>query len=359
MKYWLIYPYTTPRDNNAFGWFREAFRRHGMDLEVYFWGVDGVPKSALISENGEVVPLDKRDMPNGAIIRGYNSGLSMWFEIHHKRVVNRCKAMEFSRDKVLTARMLEAAGITTPRTLTYGGRGGQGASIEQAESATLTAEYGCGAELGRSAADFLSGAFPSYGELLCDFRGRPFVMKLTFGSKGEDVYLVENEEQYITAVESCSRTCKERLALFEARGGMWTENGAWRGEVLHGCEPLFQEYIAASRGKDLRVWVIGGKVAGHLLRHSSTSFKSNFARGGNADLCDLPLEAAELAISATKCLGLDFAGVDLLFLEQCENPADCHRFTVCEVNGNAGFRTASLVGGADIPDALASALGDT
>ena len=69
-------------------------------------------------------------------------------------------------------------------------------------------------------------------------------------------------------------------------------------------------------------------------------------------------------MAAARACGLFFAGVDLLFDDDAGAIADCSAvshsedlscgaaytggFKVCEVNGNAGFRTAS----ADIPDAL-------
>lgn len=311
MRIWLLYPYTTPRTNNAFSWFQKAFANHGMDLEVYFWGEDSLLKSQLRSLDGSVMTLNRKDKPDGAVIRGYNSGLSMWFEMKGIKVVNPCLGMENCRDKITTSAILQQRGIPTPRTLCYG----EGLHSN-----------------------------PSYKELQKDFDGLPFVMKLAFGSKGEDVYLIEGEAQYLHALERWRETASERMSFFKSRGGLWTGYGCWEEEVEHGCTLLFQQYIAGSHGRDLRVWVVGNRVAGHLLRYSATGFTSNFAQGGSASPYSLPEEGAEIAIAASKALGLDFAGVDLLF----DDP-----FSVCEVNGNAGFRTSSLVGGMDIPEIIA------
>lgn len=312
MRVWLLYPYTTSRSSNAFGWFRDTFARYGMDLEIYFWGADGLRKDQLLSLDGTILTLNRKNRPDGAIIRGYNSGLSMWFEMKGIKVINPCRGMEFCRDKIATARILEEGGLPTPMTLVYG--------------------------------EGLSSA-PSFEQLRMDFGGMPFVMKLAFGSKGEDVYLIENYEQYAAALESWRSTASLRLCAFRSRGGLWSDYGCWEEEVLHGCTLLFQEYISQSRGRDLRVWVVGGKVAGHLLRFSASSFKSNFAQGGKAQKYPLSEEAASLAVDAARLTGLVFAGVDLLFSGE--------HFSVCEVNGNAGFRTSSIVGGMDIPDRIA------
>ena len=58
--------------------------------------------------------------------------------------------------------------------------------------------------------------------------------------------------------------------------------------------------------------------------------------GGHA--CAHPLDeaAAQLAVAAAQSIGLDFAGVDLLMDGE-------GGYTVCEVNGNAGFRTLYAV----------------
>jgi glutathione synthase/RimK-type ligase-like ATP-grasp enzyme len=64
---------------------------------------------------------------------------------------------------------------------------------------------------------------------------------------------------------------------------------------------------------------------------------------------ELPAAASDLAVRAAGALGLDFAGVDILY-----GGGRVPEFLVCEVNGNAGFRTASLLGEFDIPTALAS-----
>ena len=279
-KVLFLYPTTTPRSSNAFGWFSECFARLGMEVDIRFWG-----------EDGNIAGMESLPRPDAVVMRGYNSTLSRWFENQGVRVVNSTASMELCRDKIETVRALEGCGIATPRTVLYGER------------------------------------YPSWVELGRDFRDEPVIMKLSMGSKGEDVFLLEREEDYIAA----KRHCDSSPLLKE------------------GARVMFQEYVSTSRGRDLRVWVISGEVAGHTLRSNPSSFKSNFAQGGNALSMELPAAAADLAVRAAEVLGLDFAGVDILF-----GGGRFPEFLVCEVNGNAGFRTASLLGEFDIPTALAS-----
>lgn len=279
-KIWFLYPDTTPRDSNAFGWFRESFLRFGMEVEFLFW-----------DDSGEIIGDTPSILPDVVVMRGYNFPLSAKFESEGVKVVNGTRPMELCRDKIATAEVLATKGIPAPRTVVY------------------------------------REGYPEWGVLQCEFSRKPVVMKLSYGSKGEEVFLLESEGDYCEAISRCKQSAP----------------------LLPGSRPLFQEFISTSRGRDLRVWVIGDEVVGHTLRSNQNSFKSNFAQGGNALAVELPEAAAELAVRGAKALELDFAGVDILF-----GGGEFPEFLVCEVNGNAGFRTASLLGEFDIPTALAS-----
>ena len=224
--------------------------------------------------------------------------MSRWYEAQGVTVVNSTDSMILCRDKYRCSEVLAAAGVPVPGAL----------SLAEAEG---------------------GAAFP-------------FILKLNYGSKGENVFLIGNEREYMEALDACRREMDRRLEDL-SRG--ITEFGETPEEVAYGCTPVLQEFIASSRGRDIRVWVTGDEVAGHVLRYNDRSFKSNFAAGGSFRQIPLPPEAASTALAAARAAGLFFAGVDLLF--------DGHGgFKVCEINGNAGFRTAS----SDIPDALFRAL---
>ena len=295
----LIYPSTTPRGNNAFGWFREAAARHGMSVEVLFYGYS-------VAEAPEGAPEWK---PDFVLMRGYNTALSRWYEAQGVTVVNSTDSMILCRDKYRSAVVLAAAGGPVPRTFMPVGQG-----VRYPDYAEVAGRLGL--------------LDSSDGTVV------PFILKLNYGSKGENVFLIGNEREYKEALEVCRM--EEQHRLEELSRGI-TEFGETPEEVAYGCTPVLQEFIASSRGRDIRVWVTGDEVAGHVLRYNDRSFRQ----------IPLPPEAASTAIAAARAAGLFFAGVDLLF--------DGHGgFKVCEINGNAGFRTAS----ADIPDALFRALSE-
>jgi len=95
---------------------------------------------------------------------------------------------------------------------------------------------------------------------------------------------------------------------------------------------LYQQAITESMGRDVRINVVGGRVVASILRQSTGGdFRSNLTLGGTMAPYT-PTEAeAQLALRATQLLGLDFAGVDVLFGKN--GPL------LCEVNSNAHFKT--------------------
>lgn len=76
---------------------------------------------------------------------------------------------------------------------------------------------------------------------------------------------------------------------------------------------LLQEYIEESNGEDIRIIVIGDKVVASMKRTSEVGeFRSNVHRGGETKAVKLSAKEKNIALSATKYLGLGIAGVDLI-----------------------------------------------
>lgn len=91
---------------------------------------------------------------------------------------------------------------------------------------------------------------------------------------------------------------------------------------------VVQEVIGL--GKDLRCIVIGDEVLGCMVRKASDGeWRSNVALGGTVEGYPVDSEVAELAIRASKAVGAEFAGVDLLIGDG---------YYVNEVNGVPEFK---------------------
>lgn len=144
----------------------------------------------------------------------------------------------------------------------------------------------------------------------------PMIIKEGHGSFGMKVYLIETEEQFYEKVDS-----------------------------LRGIDFVFQEFIATSRGRDIRVNIVGGRIVAAMYRHSETDFRANITNGGVASPVELTTAQQELALAAAQAVGATFAGVDLLFGEN-EEPL------VCEVNAAAHIRNILNVTGVNVADAM-------
>ncbi len=94
---------------------------------------------------------------------------------------------------------------------------------------------------------------------------------------------------------------------------------------------IVQEMIRDSRGKDLRVFVVGGRVVGCMMRKAKEDdFRANYSAGGTVESFPISPMIEWIALEAAKILGLDIAGVDLLF--------DGDSFKICEVNSSPMFK---------------------
>ena len=133
--------------------------------------------------------------------------------------------------------------------------------------------------------------------------GLPLVIKEAYGSFGEQVYLANNEKEIDEIIDSIGYK-----------------------------DFLMQEYISSSKGRDLRINVVGNQAIVTMLRENRNDFRSNISNGGSGSLYEPSQKYLDLALKATQALGLDFAGVDVMFGENDEP-------IICEVNSNPQFKS--------------------
>jgi ribosomal protein S6--L-glutamate ligase len=105
---------------------------------------------------------------------------------------------------------------------------------------------------------------------------------------------------------------------------------------------LVQQFIPSENRIDIRVLVIGGKVAGAMkLEPRHDDFRTNIHQNGKAQKIDLSKDMEKLAIKSAKVCNLEIAGVDILM----EN--SCHPLVI-EVNYSPGFQGLEAATGLDI-----------
>ena len=108
-----------------------------------------------------------------------------------------------------------------------------------------------------------------------------------------------------------------------------------------------QRYVEHD-GRDIRVFVVGGRVLGAIERRALPGdWRTNVARGADAVPFELPVAWAQMAVRAAAAIGADYAGVDLL-------PSPDGRVFVLEVNGIPGWEGLQRATGLDVADALAA-----
>lgn len=149
-------------------------------------------------------------------------------------------------------------------------------------------------------------------ELIEEKLGYPCIIKESYGSLGAKVYCADNRNELISRME------KVKLKSH-----------------------LFQKMISSSRGRDVRVIVIGGKVICGMQRTSKIDFRSNIELGGVAEPIKLQESFIEISERVANILNLDYCGIDILYGENGEP-------IVCEVNSNAFFGAMESVSGVNV-----------
>lgn len=200
------------------------------------------------------------------------------------RTFNSAAAIEACDDKSLTYVKLMASGIRMPRTIL---------SPKAFEAGVDKAGFH----------DFIEAEL-----------GYPLIMKQCYGSFGREVYLINNRSE------------------LEAK------------EAEVGLSPLiYQDFIASSYGRDLRLNVVGDRVIAAMYREAKNGdFRANLTLGGAMRPHEATEEEKELALRASRALGLDFSGVDLLFGEGGE-------LLLAEVNSNTQFVNLYHATGVNMP----------
>ena len=185
----------------------------------------------------------------GASNTFYGTAVVKQFEMMDSYCVNTSDAIANSRDKLRSLQILAEAGINMPIT----GFASHTKDIE--------------------------GVIESVGST-------PLIMKLLQGTQGQGIVLAETRK----AAESVMSAFRQLDA-----------------------DIMVQEFIKESGGTDIRAFVVGDEVVASMKRIAPEGeFRSNVHRGGSMDKVQLTSEEENMAVNASRILGLSIAGVDLM-----------------------------------------------
>lgn len=264
--------------------------------EINLWLVEAAKKRKIeleIKTNTEIMAVlgsgyHQKESISFVLFWDKDVRLAKYLESLGYLVANSSDAIAACDDKSLTQILLQSKGIPMPKTvigpMTY-------------------------ANIGYTNYHFLDRVEQELGY--------PMIVKECFGSFGMQVYEAKNRTELLSIVQTI------------------------------GAKPmLFQEFIAQSAGKDVRIHVVGGQVITSMYRYSvDGDFRANITNGGLMKPYEPSEQEKALAIESTKVLGLDYAGVDLLFGENGKS-------LVCEVNSNAHFKNIYDCTGVNVADAI-------
>lgn len=243
--------------------------------------------NALLYRGAEVTGLAAAIPRIGYSITGYGMAVVNHLATMGVPVVNPATAIARSRDKLRCLQLLAEGGLAVPRTV----MATQGANVRR-----LVELVG----------------------------GLPCIIKLLRGTQGVGVMI--------------ANTTAEAETIMQTFWGL-------------GQDVCLQEFIAESKGRDVRALVVGDEVVGAMRRKARRGeFRSNLHRGGEGKAIRLEASYVKAALAAAHLVGLTVCGVDLL--EGRDGPR------VMELNSSPGFEgleraTKKDIAGAIVAHALA------
>lgn len=166
--------------------------------------------------------------------------------------------------------------------------------------------------------------FPIDLDLIESTIGFPIVVKTLLGVNGSGVFLLENKKAF-----------RDLMNLIS--------------ETNPNIQLIFQRFISKSKGRDLRLFVVDGKVIASMERRAQEGeFKANFSQGGSVVAWEPDDTAVDLAIRTADILNLQVAGIDLLY--------DENGYTICEANSFPGFKGLESCCDVNVPQEIFKAM---
>ncbi len=217
----------------------------------------------------------------GASITGYGMAVVSHLDTMGVPVVNSAAAISRSRDKLRCLQLLAQGGLGVPRTV-------------------------------------MAAAGANVPRLVDAVGGLPCIIKLLRGTQGVGVMI--------------ANTAAEAETIVQTFWGL-------------GQDVCLQEFIAESKGRDVRALVVGDEVVGAMRRKARRGeFRSNLHRGGEGSAARLDPRYAKTAVAAAKLIGLTVCGVDML--EATDGPR------VMELNSSPGLEGLERATKKDIAGAI-------
>ena len=183
-------------------------------------------------------------------------------------------------------------------------------------------------ESGIDTPDTMLAKFPVNIDLIEREIGFPVVVKTLNGALGIGVFLLESQSAFRDLMELV-------------------------GETNTNLQLIFQKFVSVSKGRDLRLLVVDGKVEAAMERRAKDGgFKANYSSGASVHEFEPDQEAIDIALRTAEAMNLQIGGIDLLFKEN-------GGYTICEANTFPGFKGLEQASGKNIPEIIFNAMRKT
>ncbi len=154
-----------------------------------------------------------------------------------------------------------------------------------------------------------SGGLPFMEYIVCDLDdnecyekarsfGYPLVAKPANGHGGSFVRLIRSESELGRFFEE--------LSVYRKDPEGFDPPGEAIGKLLF-------ERVASEPGKDLRIYVLGGRIIASVMRRGASDIRANYSLGGKAFLHQLNEKYKDIAVSVMSALSSDLIGIDLIY----------------------------------------------
>ena len=249
------------------------------NIEMYHKGVSPFCTSLEMVSSKDIMPIlenDKRYLENldFAIMLDKDICLAKILENSGVRVFNSALSIAICDNKAYTHSVLSSKGISMPKTYI-------------------------------TPFTFSNIGYPDY-DFIDKIDFFPAVVKLPYGSLGQQVYMAKDKDELINIAKNIS------------------------GQFI------IQEYIECNN-TDTRVFVCGGKYVCAMERHNDNDFRSNVELGGTCKKVTPDSDIISLAEETANALNLDFCGIDIV-----RSDGKCY---LLEVNSNSMINGLSKVCG--------------
>ncbi|HFC30138.1 MAG TPA: RimK family alpha-L-glutamate ligase [Oceanospirillales bacterium] len=232
--------------------FEEAqFAKHNAAIVDYMHcNIISEKENPVVYYNGQSLRFIDVLVPRiGSSFTFYGSALIRQFEMQNIPTLVKSQALLTARDKLHCLQVLTKIDVGMPKT-------------------------------------YFTHYFYNIDEIITAVGGFPFVMKQLEGTQGYGVFLIKDRKQ--------------------------------AGEIINAHQSankrfIIQEFIAESKGADIRAIVVGDKVVAAMKRQAKKGdFRSNLHQGGKGINIKLSEEERQVAIKSAQAMGLEVAGVDML-----------------------------------------------